>query len=125
MTTIIDPHGTPEPVYTRSGTTIQTIAGNGTTLGAATPIIGLSGYSVVIVEATSSPANQAVVLPDDAQIGDVVEVYSATGGAAAIVFPPTGETIGQPASLTLQPGGTGILLRKIAATAWRFVFKTD
>lgn len=126
MVTVVDPNGTPAPVYTRSGVTLQTIAGNGSTLGSATPIVALSGHTIVIVETTNSPLDEAVVLPDDAQIGDLVEVYSKEdGGPGALVFPPSGEDIGQPASKRASQGGSGCLFRKVSATQWRFIHTSD
>jgi hypothetical protein len=65
------------------------------------------------------------VLPTDAEVGDVVEVYS-TGGRDGRIFPPVGEAIGsRPASTgTNNDAGvsvpllSGVVLRKISATQW-------
>lgn len=128
MTAVVDPNGTPAPVYTRSGTTIQTIAASGNTLMSATPIVAPSGHSVVIVTTVDNEFtddDQAVALPDDAQIGDVVEVYQ-YGQASVIVFTPTGESIGTPgggttSSNTLDSGGHAAIFRKVSATIWRYI----
>jgi hypothetical protein len=116
MTTIIDPYGTPEPVYTRSGTTIQTVAAAGnSSLATATPIVAVSGWSVVLVEA--STGNDGVILPEDAQIGDVVEVHGDAGndGVMVRVYTPDGFLA------VIGPNDRGVLCRKTSATAWRFV----
>jgi hypothetical protein len=119
MTTIIDPNGTPAPVYTRSGTTIQDVIAAGNDLSTATPIVAVSGCSVVLV-ATVAFEFEGVILPDDAQIGDVVEVYNVSGRSIR-VYAPTGETIHSGASMGISPGGGGSLFRKTTASVWRFV----
>lgn len=115
MTTIIDPSGSPSPVYNRSGTTVMTVVANGTTLGSATPIPYYSGETIVRIEASDDPRHTAVVLPDDAEIGDTVEAY-ATGYPAA-VFAPTGTTI--ITSTQKQVTDDGARFRKVSATRWQ------
>jgi hypothetical protein len=118
MVTVVDPNGTPAPVYTRSGTTIQSIvaAGNNSFVD-ATPIVAVSGWSIVMAQATDTPAFETgVILPSDTQIGDVVELYA--GGYTVIVFPPTGQTINGISSQQVGPGAA-VIFRKLSATEWR------
>lgn len=117
MTTIVDPSGTPSVIYNRSGTTVVDLVGNGSTQGGATSIPRSSGVTIALVDATAG--NTSVVLPDDAQIGDVVEVYSLNdfNSSAADVFPPSGERINQLAQ-DLSIGVYGAIFRKLTATRW-------
>lgn len=122
MVTVVDPNGTPAPVYTRSGTTIQTINASGTTSIGSTLIIAPSGWSVVIVTVNVDPDDRAVRLPQSAPIGDVVEVYATGSGSTASVFPFSGDSIeGVSPPLTVPLGGSGALLRKTDATIWRVI----
>lgn len=116
MVTVVDPGGTPAPVYNRSGTTLQSIAATGTNFAGAAPITAPSGYSVVLI--TPSANNDGVILPSGAEIGDVVETYPV--GGTVNVYAPSGETIAGNASLQLSnPFGT--LIRKTSATNWRYI----
>ena len=127
MVTIVDPNGTPTPIYTRSGTTFETVAGNGTTQGAATQIVSVAGWTVVLVTMTNDPDNRAVKLPENAPIGDVVEVYAnGAEGSAATVFAASGDTLfnsgtGSPAFVSVTRNTGGTLFRKVTATEWRFI----
>lgn len=136
MTVIIDPLGTPEPVYTRSGTTMQTILANGSTQGDATPITAVSGLTVVTAVIsneffepnTELPVPQrAVKLPDDAQIGDVVEIHVGIADgheseAQLLVFPASGDTISKlPANSSVPVNQiiSAASFRKMTATNWK------
>lgn len=116
MVAIIDPNGTPQPVYTRGGVTIQTVIATGTTFGGAAQIVAPSGYSVVIADCTDN-TDTGVILPDDAQVGDVVEVYPVDYFAK--VYAPDGEGIAE--NDFVQVGDNeGVRLRKVSATLWRY-----
>lgn len=120
MTTVVDP-ASPTPVYNRSGTTIATMAAKGLDKSAAAPIVRVSGWTVVLV---SSDANNAfVVLPSDAEIGDLVEVHSTSAGIGVVLLPSLGGNIGvhpvdEPVSVLPN---NGRLFRKITSTHWEVV----
>ena len=138
MTTVIDPLGTPSPVYNRSGTVILAVtpgATSGSTQGSAignngTPIPSVAQETVVTVATSFSSGawNTVVLLPSAAEIGDVVEVYTIpdVSFAQAVVFPNVGESIAAlPASTgTNDAAGigtgttSGIRLRKVSSTLW-------
>lgn len=115
MVTIVDPSGSPAIAYNRSGATLETIEANGTTLGSATPIPALTGYTIVV--ASSTTGNDAIALPEDAEVGDAVELHT-TG--LIRVFAPSGENLSDNASV-LFGGNVTILFRKISATTWRYL----
>lgn len=118
MVTVVDPGGTPAPVYNRSGVTIQGVSGAGTNFGGATPIVASSGHSIALVSTVTN--DEGVILPDTAEIGDVAEVYRVTDTAAVRVYPPAGDTLyGGGASHLL--GSQGAIFRKTSATRWHFI----
>ena|ERR1700761_1397383 len=113
MTTITDPAGSRSVTYNREGTTISSISGNGTAQGSATPIVRYSQKSIVVALSSGSPTvNDAVMLPPDAEIGDVVEVYPDPASTAACrVWAPSGFLLSLPGGggpLVLQGEGGGI-----------------
>lgn len=117
MTTIIDPTNSPVIVYNRSGVMIVDVIGNGGNQGSATEIPHVSGTTVAKV--TAVLGNTAVILPDNAEIGDTVEVYSLDESSRlpATVFPPSGERINQvvaDASVDVYGG----IFRKLSTTRW-------
>jgi len=137
MTTVIDPAGTPVPVYSRSGTTIvpltaglspaettsiaQVVGDDGVEI----PSYSQTTVAVVTCSGSSGAYRVAAVLPVAAEIGDVVEVYP-TGSRDARVYPPVGEAIGsRPASTGAEfESGVGVALlsgtsfRKVSASQW-------
>lgn len=133
MVTILDPGGTPTPTYNRSGTTLANITG-GTVSGSSpvgndgTTIVRYSEYTIAV--ATVSSTTGVVTLPDDAEIGDVVEVHSEGPSTNnATVFPPIGETIrgfdtstgtNSGAGMSTNPLGSAIV-RKTSASVWHAV----
>jgi hypothetical protein len=124
MATITDPTGTPSIVYNRSGLTIVEVDANGTTQGAGTPIPRLSAETVALVSFAFSGLHQAVVLPDDAEVGDVVEVYvSGANDVNGFLFPPSGESIGLGAANAKVnfTSARGLRFRKIKSTVWNVV----
>lgn len=119
MVTITDPSGTPSVVYNQDGTTISTLTASGTTQATAAAITRYSGRTIVIVTAASS--QQGVILPSDADVGDIIEVYpSKTSTLELFVWPNSGASIG--------PGGTngvfftnsqgGMRLTYLASNLW-------
>ena len=121
MTTIVDPNGTPIPVYNRGGVTIQTITANGTTFGSGTQVVSPSGHAVVSVITSANP-DTAFILPVGADIGDVVECYPerSTFDVSHLprAFPATGDTILQGSISSLQIPQFGGFFRKITSTDW-------
>jgi hypothetical protein len=115
MTTVVDPSGTPVPVFNRSGVTIVSVSATGTTQGAAAAISAASGQTIALV--TISENNTAVKLPSTADIGDLVEVY-AFGGTVK-VFPSSGETLNGNSNAQDVQDVYGRLFRKVSATAWK------
>lgn len=136
MTTVVDPLGTPSVTYNRSGTSIVSVIG-GATSGStgstgigndANPIPRVSQTTVALVTTSFGPTHNILVrLPDDAEVGDVVEVYrniSSTEGP--MVFPNVGEAISlHPASTgtnnaasTIVNDNSGLVFRKVSSTLW-------
>lgn len=112
MVTVVDPVGTPVPVYNRSGTTVVFL--NGGPAMSPTPIPHVAGYTVAI--ATMSSGNDKVELPSGTEVGDIVEVYlgSANGGD---VFAASGD------GFTNIGGGNvslnaAVFFRKVTSTLW-------
>ena len=114
MTTVVDPAGTPQPVYNRSGTTVVPITANGTNQVAGTRIVAVSQFTVAVVTCPDV-SNSAVVLPSGAEIGSVVEIYSDhTGPSTVNCFAETGDTI----IGNRSQDGFALYYRKISATQW-------
>lgn len=112
MTTVVDPGGTPIPVYNKSGTTIVTVVGS--TSGSPTVIPTFSGWTVAV---TTSGSGDAYRLPATADIGDVVELHAADTNAQDL-YAPSGETIRGQASIGLSSLGNSGIFRKFSSTQW-------
>lgn len=127
MATIIDPLGTPVVVYNKSGTALIEVSANGFSPATATPIPYVCGHQIVMV--TTLPpdengANHSVVLPVDAVIGDVVEVFQAVLGEtpAPIVWVPDGESINLTVNgSVLVTVANGIRFIKTGASSWHSI----
>lgn len=113
MTTVIDPGGTPVPVYNRSGTTIVQLAGDHPSTPTVIPAI--SGWTVVIT--ITGAGGDSYRLPAGAEIGDIVELHAADANAQDL-FAPSGETIRGQSSIGLSSMGGSGLFRKFSATQW-------
>ncbi len=140
MVSIIDPLGTPTPVYNRSGVTVVTVAagppvdpsvGNSTD---APEIPHLSGHTIAIV--TTNPGHlvdnrtqQPILLPSNAEVGDVVEVYQdggPDGRFSLALYAPVGSSLGPGFSVNNGTSAfnitvTNIICRKVNATTWRLI----
>jgi len=133
MTTVVDPLGTPAPVYNRSGTVILTVVPGAITSGdTQADAIGNDGtvipavaQTTVAMVLTSHPSswNVVVTLSADAEIGDVVEVYPTPGSVTGVqVFPPVGQSISGNAASTgtnknVQFGvSIGVAYRKVSSS---------
>lgn len=129
MTTIVDPAGTATVIYNRSGVTIDGITSAGRTQGAATQIVRYSGWSVVLVTAGVVDAFSnagGVILPEDAEVGDLVELHyveGAPGSAASFfLYPEVGgqiENFGTNGATQLVRG----IIRKTGAGQWHCISK--
>lgn len=115
MTTVIDPAGTPLPVFNRSGAAIVDVSpAHG---GAPATIPHYSSLTIVRVMPTGSPGSGAIQLdlPAGADVGDVVEIHLAQ--VSAFVNPPSGEGFFSGNSQEISPQG-GRPFRKIDAGVW-------
>lgn len=74
MTTVIDPLGTPVVVYNKSGSVIIPLAASGTSALTGAPIPYVCGHQIVLV--TTGVNQNAALLPQDAEVGDITEVVS-------------------------------------------------
>jgi len=130
MVTVIDPAGTPTPVYNRSGKTVVFISGGHASTpggigndGTLVPIYSEHTIAVVAV----SGSDHIVTFDTGAQVGDMVTVVAAAGSTAGpTVFPPVGESIEQSSTSTgtnTVGYGLGTLLGatfiKISSTNWQ------
>lgn len=118
MTTVIDPAGTPVPVFNRTGIAVVDMAID---IGPSEPIVPIphfAGTTIARVTATDvgDPDDGGVELPASAEIGDKVEIAQMSGSANFRVYAPAGETIdGSPWANV----GVFLWLRKIGSTDWR------
>src|SRR5262245_45084839 len=116
MTTVLDPGGTPVPVYNQSGTTIDTITANGMTQGTATPIVRYGGTTIVLVHITAGDA--AVLLPANAEIGDLFEVYCDDINLAVRLFAPGSDTFLSSGGNVVAASAWGYRVRKVGPSLW-------
>jgi hypothetical protein len=123
MTTVVDPSGTPVPVYNRSGTTIvEVIAGSISPVNLQTPIPHHSGTTIVLVTSNATNNETGVELPDGADAGDLVEIHSVSGGAGVTVYrSPDGTMHGATNAQKGIGDGTARVFRKVSATDWRMI----
>ena len=141
MVTIFDPLGTPTPVYNRGGTTLITMAAGPSVDPAisdgAPEIPCLSEWTVALVTTGHDgyPVPQRVILPSEADIGSVIEVYLVTTVSyqpnGLVLFPPVGTSFGP--GYTINTGTTtnigltitdGTLFRKVDASTWRIMSRS-
>lgn len=99
-------------VYAKCGVGIDTLAGNGEIKATATQIVRLAAHTVIIADVSSG--NRAYKLPEDAELGDVVEVYSDDPGEGMQVFPGGSDTI----IGTNDAPAVSVYARRVAAGVW-------
>jgi hypothetical protein len=118
--TVVDPTGSPSPIYNRSGTTVVNMAAGHATSGTpqsfATVIPVSSGHTIAIVTLTNNEQN-AVSLPSG-EVGDVVEVYLASAVTTLIVVSPSGQSIVPTSTPSLS---NGAIFRKVSSAVWHYV----
>jgi hypothetical protein len=123
MTTVIDPAGTPIPVFNKNGATIVSVTPNGTVRSGATEIPNLSGLTIALVDPDAS--NTAVKLPSNGDIGDVIEVYCLSDSHDVKIYSPDSQYIGAGASAVNGDAFTGgfkaAVFRRIAADRWAII----
>ena len=125
MTTVVDPSGTPSPVYNKSGTTVIEMAATGLNQAGAAPIVALSGHTVVLATPSADEngdhTGDGVALPSAAVIGDVVEVYIGTVNLFVKVYPPSGNNLNLASNGVVKVDrGTapGAIFRKVTSNGW-------
>jgi hypothetical protein len=103
----------------------DTITSAGSTSADATPIVrnGITTVQVVINGAGNGVAGQGVILPSDAQIGDVVEIYSdaSTHLGGYTVYPDSGASIDADSTGNGEPIAYRFILRRSADLQWRTI----
>lgn len=116
MTTVSSPSSSPVPVYNRGGVTIASVTADTTPV----PIVRFAGTTVVIVNGGEDSSSKSVVLPSDAEVGDIVEMYADQAtinfGGGFTFHVDSGSSI-----LDLGAGGNPdvfCILRKVSATLW-------
>jgi hypothetical protein len=122
MMTVISPGSTPSIVYNRDGQTIDNIAAGGTNQATATPIVRYCWYTIVIVSGSGSPV-PGIRLPDDSDIGDVIEIH---GNGSCALWPESGGQIdsgGANSEYAQQP--MKVLLRRISSGNWATISNTN
>lgn len=116
MTTFVDPLG----ITVQSKTGIIALSSNSTT---PVEIPRDCGWMVAAITPTEN--NSRAVLSDNAEVGDIVELYvldvSYTGFR---VNAPTGETVNGGSSAGVSVG-VGRWFRKITATSWAAIGPSD
>jgi hypothetical protein len=113
MTTVVNPNGTPAPVYNRSGITIETVAG---AAQASPTLVNVEAGTTVIL--VTSAGGSWVQIPAGLEIGSVIEVYKATYSDSATTQLSGGETFVQ--------GNTGnwagtVIARKTSSSHWHII----
>jgi hypothetical protein len=122
MTTVIDPLGSPTPVFNRSGRAIFSFAASGDTEMGAPSIPYVSGEMIVTILTTGAipTPDRAVKLPSGVDIGDTIELYS---DGAADLYPASGDSIdGVSSGVSVAISGIKTtLLRKMSSNSWRII----
>lgn len=114
MTTVLDPLGTPNPIYNVSGTGIvDAVAGPS---GTPTAIPSVSGETIANIT-VGTPGDTFVSLPAGRDAGDLVWVaYTAGSNNTIDVVAPSGEMLfGGTASVSKNAGQ---IFRKIDSASW-------
>jgi hypothetical protein len=112
--TVVSPGSSPVPVYNRSGVTVDSLAATGTDKAGGASIVRYAGTTVVVV--STSTDNNAVVLPTDAETGDVVEVFTSGSPLSVFVFAGGSDAILGVSTYVIVSSGASF--RKIADGSW-------
>jgi hypothetical protein len=95
------------------------ITANGTSQAAATPIVRDTNWTICMV--TVNTSGDGVKLPDNANVGDIVEIHSVSSLPGFGVWPATGDQIenGGPNDEFGTP--SDIIFRRTSAGNWMII----
>lgn len=99
-----------------NGTTLNNITAAGTNAGTATQIVKDGNWYVVVVAVPSS--SNGVILPANAELGDLVEIHAEPGAAGVTIYPDSGSSFDGSSSALFA---STMLLRKTASNVWSMV----
>lgn len=100
-------------IYNRDGTTIDTLTAQGNNSGSSSATIVRSA-EVTVVILTAVGTDYACNLPSNAEVGDIIEIFSTENNGW--VYLPSGDTfIDGTASFGW---GASVRVRKVSATEW-------
>ena len=116
MTTVVDPAGTPIPIFNRGGVTIVEVATAGGSPPTTTPIPAASGHTIAIVDYTHAGGSRGRLELPSGDIGDVVEVFN-VGPDNVDVVAASGDSLLSGPSVDV-PNSQGRQFRKISAAQW-------
>lgn len=119
MTTVLDPFGSPVVIFNKTGLSIFEVSANGN--DGTNPAVISSVSSVMVVNIILNSGNTDVELPDNADIGDTIEMYSDGGGAR--IYPASGDSIEgfSPYYEHLGSKVKPVVMRRYSSTHWRIV----
>ena len=120
-TTVFDPAGSPVITYNRDGVTVQNmVGGTADTFAAAVAIVRYSQVTIVVVSSPNSTEDPSVLLPSNAEIGDVVEVYgdytTPLGRVQPTTWAQTGDTIMRRSGAGISAAGARFT--RVSSTDW-------
>lgn len=125
MAVIYQPSGTPTIIYGASDTTIDVITAGASRFADCTVyIIRYSAYTVVgVTQVVDAYGSGGVILPSDAQIGDVIELYNTEPTAGPVgninTWAASGETIN--GLIGIGEPIHRMIIRKTSPTNWTIV----
>lgn len=91
MITVTNPSGTPSVTYNRDGKTIINVTAAGGGQSGAATFSTYSGWTVVIV--TASAGGLGVILPNSADIGNIIELHLTRTDAVMYAYSESGGQI--------------------------------
>lgn len=121
MTTVVDPNGTPVPIYNRSGKVVLPPMYCGPE-NEPTAMPSVAEVTIVtVIPKVPSDGDRHIRLPalsDGVDIGDVIEVYGVD--IAPFIFPPDGEAyLGDgTGAITLNTARNSIRFRRVDSSHW-------
>lgn len=121
MTTVIDPAGTPVPVYNRSGKTIVSLSDSRDGTDPALMLVQHSErtfYEIAFTYPGGGSGTPIAELPNGADVGDEIYIHF-TLSASMDVVPASGDTLRLGTSTPSNVSGSAIHCIKIASNAWR------
>jgi len=132
MTTIINPAGTPTPVYNRSGKTLYSLSGGvggGSPIGNnGTAITAYSEHTIVVCASVGSDFVFTLPSASSVDLGDMITVVNdPTSTTGPTIFPAIGDSILNLAASTGTNGAAGYGVNgilgatfiKVSSTNWQ------